>query len=185
MIVFPYSDTVLDSNGAPVSDALVQVNNKDGSPASLYQADGVTPVANPQATNVSGGFTLYLVGGLYDLVVSKAGFDLPAEVSNVRAGDGRRVVVTAAESPYSVQVGDAEIIEDCTTGPVSIVFLSAASASARRLRCKKIDATANLVLHTPQPGETVEGEAVSYDSNMPGEFMEFSPDGVSAWNRIG
>ena len=100
-------------------------------------------------------------------------------------GIGGNKVITNASSPYSVKVSDGILLVDCTDGPVVVQFLNASLAVAKRITVKKIDDTENAVQCTPQETQTVEGEAGSYDSVMPGEFMSFIPDGSAAWHRVG
>lgn len=109
-----------------------------------------------------------------------------AAVLAIAAGGAAGVkTITQADSPYTVTGGDSFLLVDATLGPVAVNFLSAADSKARRLTVKKTDATENAVQCTPQAAQEVEGEAGSYDSVMPGEFMSFVPDGAAAWHRVG
>ena len=66
-----YINSVADSTGAPVAGALVQVN-LNGSPATIYSDNGVTPAANPLTTDTNGAFSFYAADGRYQLVISGA-----------------------------------------------------------------------------------------------------------------
>jgi hypothetical protein len=92
---------------------------------------------------------------------------------------------TFAQSPYTVLPTDAVLLVNATNGPVMLQFPTASSLTPQLLRVKKTDVTANAVSCVPSLDETVEGEAASYDSTTPGEFMSFVSDGVGAWHRVG
>ncbi|MGE4406032.1 hypothetical protein [Pseudomonas sp.] len=110
---------------------------------------------------------------------------LAAILALAAGGAGGVKVVTFAESPYAVQTSDGVLLVDASGGAVVIQFLDASVGGAKRLTVKKTDVTENAVQCTPQAAQEVEGEAGSYDSVMPGEFMSFVPDGASAWHRVG
>lgn len=109
---------------------------------------------------------------------------LQALLAIAAGGAGGVKTITFAESPYAVLTTDGTLLVDCTDGAVVIQFLDASNAAAKRLTVKKIDATENAAQCTPQATQTIEGEAGTYDSIMPGETMSFVPDGDTAWHRV-
>jgi len=92
--------------------------------------------------------------------------------------------ITNAASPYTILSTDYILRVDCTNGDVVVNFPTSVGAT-RNIKVKKIDSTSNLAKYTPAFGEKIENEIVSYDSAMPGEFMEFMPVGSTGWERIG
>jgi hypothetical protein len=110
---------------------------------------------------------------------------IDAAMAAVDPNSGGVTTITFADSPYTVQSDDAVLRIDCTDGDVVVQFPPSAEAGGRRIRAKKIGTDNNAAKYTPAAAETVEGEAVSYDSTMPGEFMEFCPVGATGWERIG
>ena len=110
---------------------------------------------------------------------------LKALLALAAGGSAGGKVITNADSPYAVLASDGTLLVDCTDGAVVVTFLDASLAAAKRLTVKKIDDTENAVQCTPQADQEIDGEAASYDSVMPGEFMSFVPDGAAAWYRVG
>ena len=95
-----------------------------------------------------------------------------------------QTVVVFADSPYTVLETDDILLVDCSGGDIIVNFLP--SVNAKKLICKRIDsAPLNKAEYTPDGAETIEGDAASYDSEAPLEFITFIPDGGSAWWVIG
>ena len=64
-------DSILDTKGAPVSGATVQVNTYPaGALATIYSDDGVTQKANPVSTDANGYFEYYAANGHYSWVIT-------------------------------------------------------------------------------------------------------------------
>jgi len=167
----------IDSNGAGEDGQFLA-----GNPAASEKATEVTPEwltdiqENLCLAIESAG--LNLVKGDYTQLTAAI-----AMLSGVGAGAVKRV--TFADSPYAVQSVDGVILADCTAGVPEIHFIDAGSGSARRVTVKKIDESNNPVKCIPAAGDAIEGEDVSYDSVMPGEYMTFVPDGITDWHRVG
>jgi phage-related tail fiber protein len=79
-----------------------------------------------------------------------------------------------------VLANDVTLLVDASAGNIDLTFLSAAAATARGLRIKRVDETANRVRLIPQPGQTIEW--LSYvDILRRGDAHHFQPNGVSNW----
>ena len=71
-----YQDSILNSNGQPVSGASVLVRPTGGTSTSVLYGDlqGTGTVANPRTTDTNGRFGFYAPNGRYDLVISGSYF---------------------------------------------------------------------------------------------------------------
>ena len=82
MARYPYQDTVRDGAGRIIADATVTVYDADTTNvATMYDAKSGGSVITSITTNSSGYFIFYvddgdyLSGDLFDIIVSKAGYD--------------------------------------------------------------------------------------------------------------
>jgi len=68
-----YIDSVLNTVGQPVANAIITINIHSGGLATIYSDNGVTTKANPTTTSALGSFDFYVANGHYDIVVSGTG----------------------------------------------------------------------------------------------------------------
>lgn len=70
-----YYDTVLGSDGSPLSGAEVTIYNTGTLvKPTIYSDNGVTPAANPLTTDSRGMFAFYAADGRYDVKIEKSGY---------------------------------------------------------------------------------------------------------------
>jgi hypothetical protein len=65
-----YTDHVQDQYGNAISGASVLIS-QNGSPATIYSDNGVTPKANPLTTGAGGSFSFYAANGVYTLTAGE------------------------------------------------------------------------------------------------------------------
>jgi hypothetical protein len=75
-----YFDSIISSiDGKPIAGASVQVNVSGGGAATIYSDNGVTAQSNPITSEADGSFYFFAANGLYDIVITKAGFTFDAD----------------------------------------------------------------------------------------------------------
>ncbi len=111
--------TVADTEGRPVNGATVQVNiYPGGGAATIYSDNGVTPKANPMATDSNGYFEYYAADGQYSWIITTnsdtktindivhgTGTQWPPPLL-IPTGTGNAMVVAAFSGGYTLTDGD-------------------------------------------------------------------------------
>jgi hypothetical protein len=81
-----------------------------------------------------------------------------------------------------VLANDVTLMVDATGGNVDLTFLSATPGTARGIKIKRVDTSANRVRLLPQSGQTIEWQ--SYIDIADHSAYYFQPDGVNNWMEM-
>jgi hypothetical protein len=115
-----YADVVTDPKGNVVPGARVSILKQDGTLASLFDNDGVTPIGNPVTTDPLGGFTFRAASGVYRrrVTIGASSIDIPGEIILDTPGVS---VIAAAGYVYPEQYASLQLAIAAAAGKTLVL----------------------------------------------------------------
>ena len=174
-----YQDSILNSNGQPVSGASVLVRPTGGTSTSVLYGDlqGTGTVANPRTTDTNGRFGFYAPNGRYDLVISGSYFNTTTS-SDVMLEDvpltNLQELTTASTARTALGLGPSSTATNAFQG-TSTVLTAVAGISYQIGDILTFDGTNVARLPTTSSGQVLTaqgtGAAVKYAGAGAGDVL--------------